>query len=398
MSKKITGYLSLIVVVIISTVVISNSEKVCADNYVINNPRVENGVSTWDYVYFGSYPQSSDGKGGYKTEPIKWRILSVDGNDAFVLADRVLDCKKYNEYENNVTWEKSALRSWLNGYGSSANINGEDYTEINFVNTAFSSKEKSAIITTKIINDNNPFYGSEGGNNTSDLLFLLSIDEVKTPKYGFVTDYKEASKERECKATEYAINQGCVIAKNQVYYGNCRWWLRSPGYSNNGASQIWEDGSGYDDSIHIERGVRPALHLNLSSNVWSKAGTVSSDETGEEITKNQNTTTTSSVATGKTSTPGLLKPSIKKIKAKKKTLKITWIKVKDVNGYKLQYSLEKNFEKEKTITIKKASITSKTIKKLKSKKKYYIRIRTYKIISGKAYQSVWSKVKSKKTK
>ena len=90
--------------------------------------------------------------------------------------------------------------------------------------------------------------------------------------------------------------------------------------------------------------------------------------------------------------------SIKKIKSKKKSLKIKWKKVSGVNGYKIQYSKKKNFKKAKTITVKTYSKTSKTIKKLKKKKKYYIRIRTFKIIGGKTYQSIWSKVKSKKTK
>lgn len=100
--------------------------------------------------------------------------------------------------------------------------------------------------------------------------------------------------------------------------------------------------------------------------------------------------------TKKISTPK--KTSIKKIIAKKKALKIIWKKISGINGYELQYSLKKNFKKVKTITIKKAKTTSKTIKKLKKKKKYYIRIRTYKFINGKKNQSAWSKDKSKKTK
>ena len=89
---------------------------------------------------------------------------------------------------------------------------------------------------------------------------------------------------------------------------------------------------------------------------------------------------------------------IKKIKAKKKSLKLTWKKIKGITGYKIQYSLKKNFKKAKTITIKKANVTSKAIKKLKKKKKYYIRIRTYIIANGKTYLSDWSKVRAKKTK
>ena len=52
----------------------------------------------------------------------------------------------------------------------------------------------------------------------------------------------------------------------------------------------------------------------------------------------------------------------------------------------------------KTATIKKNKTTSTTIKKLKAKKTYYVRIRTYKTVQGKKYSSTWSKVKSVKTK
>lgn len=89
---------------------------------------------------------------------------------------------------------------------------------------------------------------------------------------------------------------------------------------------------------------------------------------------------------------------IKSLNKAKKSLKVTWKKVKNINGYQLQYSMSKKFKNAKTITIKKAKTTSKTIKKLKSKKRYYVRIRTYKVVNGKKYYSKWSKTKSQKTK
>ncbi len=90
--------------------------------------------------------------------------------------------------------------------------------------------------------------------------------------------------------------------------------------------------------------------------------------------------------------------SIVKIKSKKKSLKVTWKRVSGINGYKLQYSLKKNFKKAKTIVIKKATVKTKTIKKLKSNKKYFLRIRTFKVVGNKTYQSPWSKTKVKKVK
>ena len=89
---------------------------------------------------------------------------------------------------------------------------------------------------------------------------------------------------------------------------------------------------------------------------------------------------------------------IKKIKRAKKSLKVTWKKVSGVSGYQIQYSASSKFKKAKKITIKKATTTSKTMKKLKAKKKYYVRIRTYIMVNGKKKYSNWSKKKSQKTK
>ena len=52
----------------------------------------------------------------------------------------------------------------------------------------------------------------------------------------------------------------------------------------------------------------------------------------------------------------------------------------------------------KTVTIKKQKTTKTTVKKLKAKKKYYVRMRTYKIVNGKKVYSAWSKIKTVKTK
>ena len=109
-------------------------------------------------------------------------------------------------------------------------------------------------------------------------------------------------------------------------------------------------------------------------------------------TKNKTTTQHSNITNKSNST------KIKTITKKKKALKLTWKKVKGVKGYQIQYSTSNNFKKAKKVTIKKAKITSKTIKKLKAKKKYYVRIRTYIIVNGKKRYSGWSKIKSQKTK
>ena len=331
----------------------------------IRNPRIVKDSSmdagqkvTWDCVYFGSYPQSEvtskDGSiynalknatdwdennditiGGtkyrrlkgedathyatsdsssyynwndsYKTyhyfkyQPIKWRVLNRNGNDALLLADVALDDQRYNTKGEDVTWESSSIRSWLNGYGASANQPKTDYSRKNFINSAFTSTQRNAIKTTNVVNNNNINYGTAGGNNTSDKVFLLSESEVyntdTAASYGFVKDYSTYDEARISRCSTYAYAMGTwrdhdTDAEYTKYNGNIDWWLRSPGSDSYCAAEVNSYGwvYRYGFNVHsINAGVRPALHLNLSSsNLYSYAGTVCSDamRSGESGTDN----------------------------------------------------------------------------------------------------------------
>ena len=97
----------------------------------------------------------------------------------------------------------------------------------------------------------------------------------------------------------------------------------------------------------------------------------------------------------------LKKTKISSIKAGKKSLTVSWKKqaAGGIKGYELQYSTDKNFKTNvKSVSINKTKTTSKTIKKLKSKTKYYVRIRTYKKSGGEKVYSNWSKSKNVKVK
>ena len=87
--------------------------------------------------------------------------------------------------------------------------------------------------------------------------------------------------------------------------------------------------------------------------------------------------------------------SVKSQTAKQAT--VTWKKIKSISGYQISYSQNSSMKKAKALTVK-GSATRATLKKLVSKKKYYVRIRTYKIVSGKKYYSKWSSKKSVKIK
>ena len=91
--------------------------------------------------------------------------------------------------------------------------------------------------------------------------------------------------------------------------------------------------------------------------------------------------------------------SITKITSTKSSIKVKWEQIDDADGYQIQKSTNKSFKKNsKKYNISNTNSTSKTIKKLKSNKNYYIRIRAYKLKSETKTYSKWSNTKSIKTK
>ena len=91
--------------------------------------------------------------------------------------------------------------------------------------------------------------------------------------------------------------------------------------------------------------------------------------------------------------------TITSIKAQNKAFTVKWKKKSSITGYQIQYSTNSKFKKgNKSIKIKSAKTVSKKITKLKVAKKYYVRIRTYKIVNKKTYYSNWSKKKCVTTK
>ena len=184
-------------------------------------------------IRFGNYKQ------GQGTEPIEWQVLAKENNRILVISKYALDCKQYNTSNTSVTWATCSLRSWLNS---------------TFMETAFSSAERSMIPTVTVSADKNPEYSTNPGNSTSDQVFLLSINEVNK--------YFASNSARACQATKYAYDQGAYKADN----GNCWWWLRSPGCISSYAAYVYYDGSVSAGGSYVSRSsyaVRPALWINL---------------------------------------------------------------------------------------------------------------------------------------
>ncbi|TGX98227.1 hypothetical protein E5357_09705 [Hominisplanchenecus murintestinalis] len=254
--------------------------------------RMKKGDATCTSTSSGYYKWSSSADYHYfKYEPIKWRVLRTDGNQALLLSDVALDDQKYHTEYESVTWETSTARSWLNGYGAGSNKQSVDYRGKNFIGSAFTASEQAAIVNSSLENADSINWGTSGGNNTTDKVFLLSESDVcntdTAESYGFVKDRSTHDEARRCKGSTYAKAMGMWSSTSTDYAGNGYWWLRSPGYYSYYAMFVSRDGwVSYNgcDVYNSNDGIRPALNLNLSSpNLCTYAGTVCSDGTDTEV-------------------------------------------------------------------------------------------------------------------
>ena len=280
---------------------ISTAKKDLVENpKIVKDTSVEGGKKvTWDCIWFGSYPQTkivssskendlystlekSNGwdknndiiigkekyhrakKCYFKYEPIKWRVIKCENGEALLLSDIVLDKQKYNKRLKKVTWEKSTLRKWLNK---------------KFMNRAFSSSEQEAIRTTKVINEDNYYYKTDGGKDTLDKIYLLSLSE---------TDEEKETEE----AKEYGFTDSYGMTIKYSNYADLDdyqyWWLRTPGEKNISAAAVDMSGKAYGGGgeSDMELGIRPVLHLNLlATDDYSYAGKMASDGTVNQVDK-----------------------------------------------------------------------------------------------------------------
>ena len=219
---------------------------------------------------------TSNGYRYFKWERMKWKVLENDGNTLFVVADRAIESKDYNEEWKTITWETSTIRDWLNA---------------GFYNAAFSNNEQSAIITQNVVNEDNPEYDTEGGNDTSDKIYLLSISEVENETYGFCSDYSIYSMSRRMKVSDYANARGTWRHDSSDYkdWDNCWWWLRSPGRGSSYAVYVTRNGDvpRVGNAVYLEYvGVCPALHIDLSSDIWFIKDDQTSGNGGDEKAAN----------------------------------------------------------------------------------------------------------------
>ena len=212
-----------------------------------------------DIIEFGSY---------------NWLVLHVQSDRILIITENIISHRTYHTSFANITWETSEVRQYLN----------------NTIFNSFSETDRVRILETELINNNNPWDWSEwgghastpGGSDTTDRIFLLSIDEVLI-FFGDSGMSREGAAmsagEREYNQPEWP-NHGIFGATIHDQYSEARiakdsagsaslWWLRSPGGNPYFAAIVYSYGNIYLSGFRIAYpywaglGIRPALWLSL---------------------------------------------------------------------------------------------------------------------------------------
>lgn len=195
-----------------------------------------------DSILFGDYEQDGDFENG--KEMIEWIVLDEQDGSILVISKYGLDAQSFNPNEEEVYWENSSLRSWLNG---------------RFPDNSFSRESPSDVLQSTIINYKYPEQEDENEDvselvleeyETRDRIFLLSSAELQ--------QYFPQEDMRSCKATEYAIQNGVTANADN----SCNWWLRSPGAGRDEAEYVWEQyGSVVSSMQEVAQAIRPVMWL-----------------------------------------------------------------------------------------------------------------------------------------
>ena len=219
-----------------------------------------------NFVTFGRYPQTTSGT---DSTPIWWFVLDYDSVNrrALLISWYGLDTQPYNTEKAYVTWEQCTLRAWLNN---------------DFLNKAFTAKERSAILLTDLDNsdiarlDDRTAVGSApanpGGSNTRDKIFLLS--EKEATKYFGVQNWDVRGSRDNILAsvepTPWAIQQGALkytkIVPRYTESGAIAgyWLLRTYVTGNNVITAVDSNGSFWGFQVDDKDScIRPALWIDL---------------------------------------------------------------------------------------------------------------------------------------
>lgn len=209
--------------------------------------------------------------------PICWRVLDVNGDKAFLLADRMPDSIPFNDSDEEVCWSSSTLRACLNGY--------EGFEGNGFIDRAFTADEKDAILVTSLKNSPNQSYGTSSGEDTKDKIFILSNAEVfessVAGKYGFDASRDFDDPAKRFTSSTYAKFMGAWWSPVDAYAGNSFWFMRNNGYTSRSVTYICDFGFVYSRGTLVtcsDAAVLPAMWVDLNKADIKDAGERSSTE------------------------------------------------------------------------------------------------------------------------
>ncbi|MCM1267082.1 MAG: DUF6273 domain-containing protein [Bacteroidales bacterium] len=196
--------------------------------------------------------ENGEGYDYYRFEMIKWDVIEDGANGYLLLASQAVDNMPYNDAFGEVTWEKSSLCAWLNGF---------------FYETAFSEEERGGIVQTELGATRNPIYTNEAGEYlmTGEYLltniYLLCADELLKPDWGYDVYVQTEDPARICTQTPFAKARGVYEYSD----GCCRWWTRTNGVETIYAIYVNDNGVIGCDGIFTNSdgiGVRPVVRVS----------------------------------------------------------------------------------------------------------------------------------------
>ena len=221
---------------IFDTIDDEDGDTVTEDDELLDMSLPEPGASTvsGNIVRFGKY---------------SWIVLEVQDGNAFLLSEKTIDFLPfvYGGLEETV-WSNSALRGWLNG---------------TFLKESFTQEELSRIQETAVVNANNPWFATKGGEDTKDSVFILSVEE--TVEYFGDSGLLNGWTDKSVWVIDDEFNQN----RTAEYFATgspAWWWLRTPGMNGTYAACVNRDGVlnvGGENVGSGGGGVRPVIWIEL---------------------------------------------------------------------------------------------------------------------------------------
>lgn len=201
-------------------------------------------ISIGSTIFFGGY---------------KWRVLDIQNGATLLVTEYIIEQGVYHDKYVDITWADCSLRKYLNC---------EFYQR-------FTTDERERIVPVINKNQDNHWYGSKGGEDTEDRIFLLSLEETVCCYFGDSSEMllNKRKNQRYWFERKDRNNSRRVARVGSNDGGVCWWWLRTPGRVSVKAVYVHGDGNIGIQGNNIFKGniadgkctggIRPALWMRL---------------------------------------------------------------------------------------------------------------------------------------